>query len=186
VTNPMTIYIKDQCRILSATTVTDVTGTEMNLPRGVRACNDLIESAKSASRKVIVAGNGGSAAIALHMVEDLVKLRSVRAMSLLSGPMLTCIGNDLGFERVFSVPINLLADCSDVVVLISSSGSSPNILRAAEAAAERSCRLVTFTGMDAGNRLRKMGDVNFYVPSWRYGQVESAHATLMHCVLDCV
>jgi len=99
--------------------------------------------------------------------------------------MLTCLGNDLGFERVFSAPIDILADPGDVVVVVSSSGSSPNVILAARAAKDRKCSVITFTGMSISNQLRKMGDVNFYVPSQSYGQVESAHATLMHCVLDC-
>jgi len=181
-----TTYIADQCRVLAATIVTTSDGRDVDVTTGVRETNVLLETAKVKTQKVIIVGNGGSAAIALHMAEDLMKLRSIRALAPLSGPMLTCLGNDLGFERVFSVPIGLLTDPGDVVVVVSSSGNSPDVVLAAKEAKNRNCSVVTFTGMNLGNQLRKVGDVNFYVPSQSYGQVESAHATLMHCVLDCV
>jgi len=179
-------YIADQGRVLAATAVTTSDGRNLDIATGVRDVNALLESAKTRGKKVIIVGNGGSASIALHMVEDLMKMRRIRALAPLSGPMLTCLGNDLGFERVFSVPIDILADPGDVVVVVSSSGSSSNVILAAREAKDRNCSVVTFTGMNIGNQLRKIGDVNFYVPSQSYGQVESAHATLMHCVLDCV
>jgi len=180
-----TTYLADQGRVLAATIVTTSDGRDLDITTGVREVNVLLESAKAKNQKVIAAGNGGSAAVVLHMTEDLMKLRGIRAMAPLSGPMLTCIGNDLGFERVFSFPVSMLADPGDVVVVVSSSGNSPDVVLAAKEAKDRKCSVVTFTGMSLGNQLRKIGDVNFYVPSQSYGQVESAHATLMHCVLDC-
>jgi D-sedoheptulose 7-phosphate isomerase len=179
-------YIADQGHVLSATVVTTSDGSILDVTAGVREVNLLLESVKAKGKKVIVIGNGGSASIALHMTEDLMKMRRIRALAPLSGPMLTCLGNDLGFERVFSVPIDILVDPGDVVVSVSSSGNSSNVVLAAREAKDRKCSVVTFTGMNIGNQLRKIGDVNFYVPSQSYGQVESAHATLMHCVLDCV
>ena len=179
-------YLADQGRVLAATVVTTLDNRTLDVTTGVRETNVILETAKAKGMKVIAVGNGGSATVALHMMEDLMKLRSIRAVAPLSGPMITCLGNDLGFERVFSVPIGLLTDPGDVAVVVSSSGNSPDVVLAAKEARDRNCSVITFTGMSGGNQLRKTGDVNFYVPSQSYGQVESAHATLMHCVLDCV
>ena len=184
-TKPIT-YIADQARVLAATAVTANDDRKHDLTSGVREFNVMLEHAGDTGQKVIVIGNGGSAAIALHMAEDLIKTRGVRALAPLGGPLLTCIGNDLGFERVFSTSVGIFADPGDVLVAISSSGESVNIVLAAKEAKERACAVVTFTGRNCGNHLRKLGDLNFYVPSQSYGQVENAHATLIHCVLDCV
>ena len=108
----------------------------------------------------------------------------MRSVCFNEGAQLTCIGNDHGFEEVFSRPIQMFMDSGDVLVAISSGGRSENILRATETARSRQCQVITFTGFESDNPLRKMGAINFYVPISHYGYVESIHKALIHSILD--
>jgi D-sedoheptulose 7-phosphate isomerase len=97
---------------------------------------------------------------------------------------LTCLGNDLGYENVFAKQIEFHARAGDLLIAISSSGRSPNILAAVTAARARNCRVVTYSGFTEDNDLRRTGDVNFFVRSREYGFVEVSHLALCHAVLD--
>jgi D-sedoheptulose 7-phosphate isomerase len=129
-------------------------------------------------------GNGGSAAIASHMAIDYSKNGGLRALAFNDPVSLTCLGNDLGYENVFAKQVDLHARSGDLLVAISSSGKSANVLAAVASARERDCRVVTFSGFQVDNGLRSAGDVNFYVGSSEYGFVEIAHLALCHAILD--
>lgn len=135
-------------------------------------------------KKLIAIGNGGSAAIAIHTLVDYANAGGLRTVDLMSSAMLTCMANDYGYENVFAKPVELFAKEDDILFAISSSGKSPNILKACEAARFRKCCIVTFSGFNPDNPLRKLGNINFYVPSTHYGFVETAHQALIHCILD--
>lgn len=137
-----------------------------------------------AGHKLMFVGNGGSAAIASHMATDYTKNGSLPAMAFNDASMLTCIGNDLGYENVFAFQIENHARPGDMVVAISSSGRSSSILKSCDAGRRRECFIVTLSGFAADNPLRKLGDVNFYVPSGEYGFVEVMHLSICHCILD--
>jgi len=161
-------------------------GRELGLNEAADKCTRMIlESAKKGGT-LFMAGNGGSASIASHITVDLWKNGGVRAQAFNDSSLLTCLGNDLGYEQVFAAPLLYFARRGDVVVLISSSGKSPNMLAAARAARKRGCKLITLTGFKRGNPLRAMGDVNFHVPSGEYGFVETVHAAICHCFVDSV
>jgi len=145
---------------------------------------DMILSAKAASRKVMIIGNGGSASIASHIQSDLCKAVGVRAMVFNEIPLLTAFSNDHGYGCVFERPVDLWAESGDLLLAISSSGQSENILRAARSAEARRCQVVTFSGFRVDNPLRRMGRLNFYVPSQSYGFVELVHSVLMHFLAD--
>jgi D-sedoheptulose 7-phosphate isomerase len=100
--------------------------------------------------------------------------------------MLTCLGNDLGYDRVFAKQVELYARADDLVIAISSSGRSANILNAVKAARAAKCAVVTLSGFTADNPLRRLGDINFYVASDRYGFVEIGHLTICHAILDFI
>ena len=134
--------------------------------------------------KVMVIGNGGSAAIASHLAIDFTRNGGVPAMVFNDGAGLTCMGNDLGFERIFAEQIKLHGRNGDLLIAISSSGASPNILAGVEQALVLGCSVVTFSGFSPDNPLRKRGNVNLYVPSSHYGQVEVTHQMLCHAVID--
>ncbi len=135
-------------------------------------------------KKFMAIGNGGSAAIAIHAHVDFANAGGLETVDLMSPAMLTCTANDYGYENVFARPVELFAKEGDILFAISSSGKSPNILEACEVARFGKCYIVTFSGFNPDNPLRRLGDVNFYVPSNHYGFVEIAHQTLIHCILD--
>lgn len=161
-------------------------GKELPLGEGIAVFHDLVAACAAAGGKVLYIGNGGSASIAGHMAADLWKNGGVKTLCFSEPSLLTCLSNDLGYENVFAAPTAAYAEKGDVYVAISSSGRSPNILKACAAALERGCTLVTFSGFAPENPLRSLGKLNFYVPSAVYGVVETAHSALCHSVVDCV
>lgn len=134
--------------------------------------------------KVMFIGNGGSAGIASHAAIDYLKNGGIPAMAFNDGAALTCLGNDLGYGSVFAGQIAALGRSGDLLMAVSSSGASPSILNAVDAARRIGCSVVGFSGFSPDNPLRSLGDVNFYVPSSRYGFVEILHLTLIHALLD--
>jgi D-sedoheptulose 7-phosphate isomerase len=129
-------------------------------------------------------GNGASACFSSHMAVDWTKNARVRALAYNDVAFLTAIGNDHGYERVFSDPVQWYARKGDLLATVSSSGNSPNIVGAIAVARESGLRVVTFSGMKPDNTSRRAGDLNFYVHGWSYGIVESAHQVLLHAWLD--
>lgn len=136
--------------------------------------------------RLIFIGNGGSAAIASHMAVDYTKNGGIRSMALNDAPTLTCLANDFGYENVFVKQLEYHATHRDVVVIVSSSGKSENILRAARYCDDTGvgCKLVTLSGMNPNNALRRLGDINFYVPAADYGLVELSHLCILHSVVS--
>ena len=179
-----TDYIATLSEFTVSMQVTDKQGGPMSLDEAAERSVQIILQAKIADRKVMLAGNGGSAAIVSHVQNDLFKRADVKALVFTEQPLLLALANDNGYETVFEWPIEKWAQPGDVVVVLSSSGRSENILRAAEAALRKECHLVTFSGFDPDNPLRKMGDLNFYVGSHSYGYVETAHAAITHFITD--
>ena len=133
--------------------------------------------------RLLFIGNGGSAAIASHMAIDFQKTGGIASLAFNDGAALTCLGNDLGFDQVFEQQLLAHAQVDDCVVAISSSGKSPNILRAARVAVETETPLVTFTGFDDDNPLYALGQKNYHIASKDYGIVESAHLAMLHATL---
>lgn len=162
---------------------TDRKGRSMPLEKGlVQALTEIVDCSYRKG-KLILIGNGGSAAIASHQAVDYWKNGGIPAMTFNDSSLLTCIGNDCGFENLFSEPINRFANKGDVLLAISSSGRSLNILNGVKRAKELGCSIITFSGFTPNNPLRRMGTVNFYVPSSAYGLVEVSHLTLIHAML---
>jgi D-sedoheptulose 7-phosphate isomerase len=166
--------------------VTSASGEALEMAEAVNRVMALARRTHAAGNKLIFVGNGGSSAIASHMATDYSKNGDVRAMALNDTAMLTCLGNDLGYERIFAKQIELYARADDLVIVISSSGRSPNVLNAVKAARAAKCAVVTFSGFTADNPLRRLGDINFYIASDRYGFVEIGHLTICHAILDFI
>ena len=147
----------------------------------------IVTDARKEQQRIFFIGNGGSAAIASHMAADWSVNGKFDAWALNDATALTCIANDHGYESVYSLQLARHAAQRDVLVAISSSGMSGNILDAAHYAGGGLLSVVTLTGFSPENRLRKLGcPVNFYVPSSRYGIVETAHLAILHAILDKV
>lgn len=174
-------YLHSLARILEGTK----TGFNSSLDNGIDlVINDLRQFVLIGGKRLMVIGNGGSAAIAAHALEDYANMAGLRTMDFYSPALLTCIANDYGYENVFVRPIEIWAEKDDVLFAISSSGKSPDILKACQTAREKSCHIYTFSGFEPDNPLRSQGRINFYVPSTHYGFVESAHQVIIHCILD--
>jgi D-sedoheptulose 7-phosphate isomerase len=143
-------------------------------------------SAETAKRgnKVMVIGNGGSSAIASHMAIDFLKNAKVPALAFNDPSFLTCLANDLGYESVFEKPVEMFSKEGDILFAISSSGRSASILNAVKMAKKKKVFVVTLSGFARNNPLKKMGDINFYVPSFSYGFVELTHSVICHWVID--
>ena len=118
------------------------------------------------------------------MATDFLKNAKIPALAFNDSSLLTCISNDLGYEYVFEKPVGLLARKGDILFAISSSGRSNNILNAVKKAKDKGCFIVTLSGFDRSNPLKKTGEVNFYVPSYSYGDVEISHLSVIHSVVD--
>lgn len=136
--------------------------------------------------KLLFIGNGGSAAIASHMAIDFWKNAAIRALAFNDSSLLTCISNDYGYRHVFEKPVEAFAEANDVLIAISSSGRSENILRGTSAAQKKGARIITFSGFDTNNPLRNTGEINFYVPASHYGYVEIVHLSLCHSLVDII
>src|SRR6267154_1419093 len=166
--------------------VTSASGEPLDLAEAINQVMAHARRAHAAGNKLIFVGNGGSSAIASHMATDYSKNGDVRSMALNDTAMLTCLGNDLGYDRVFAKQIELYARADDLVIAISSSGRSAHILNAAKAARAAKCAVVTFSGFTADNPLRRLGDTNLFIASDRYGFVEIGHLTICHAILDFI
>jgi D-sedoheptulose 7-phosphate isomerase len=166
--------------------VTSASGAPIEIAEAVNQVIAQARRAHAAGNKLIFVGNGGSSAIASHMATDYSKNGNIRSLTLNDAAMLTCLGNDLGYERVFAKQIELHARPGDVILAISSSGRSANIINAVAAARAGGCAVVTFSGFTADNPLRRLGEINFYIDADRYGFVEIGHLTICHAILDFI
>src|SRR5215469_6927624 len=169
---------------LTHAAITTASGQSLQLADAVKQCIADARRAHAAGNKLIFVGNGGSAAIASHMATDFSKNGHIRSLALNDSAMVTCLSNDLGYDQVFAKQIEMYVRHGDILVAISSSGRSANIINAVHAARGARCRIITFSGFNHDNPLRSLGDINFYVDSDRYGFVEIAHLTLCHAILD--
>jgi len=182
--HPFGRYVATLAQALVESVATDGAGAVLPLNDTIDAIGALARRVHAAGNTLFFIGNGGSAGIASHVAIDYSKNGGIRAMALNDGAALTCLGNDLGFENVFAKQIEFHGRSGDLLVAISSSGRSPNILRAVGAARDRGMAVVTLSGFLPDNPLRRLGDLNLYVGSGEYGFVEIAHLGLCHAVLD--
>lgn len=129
-------------------------------------------------------GNGGSAAIASHMAEDYTKNGGLRAATFNDVSLITCFANDYGYENVFVEAVKHYCGINDMLVGISSSGKSKNIILAIEQAKKTKIFTATLSSFKKDNPLRKCGDINFYVEADAYGFAEVSHHAILHALLD--
>lgn len=177
-------YIKEIEVSLQAMIVTDDRNIVIQQEEGINRWSLLTQKVKKANDVMFFVGNGASAMMASHMAADASKNGEIRSLAFNDAALMTAVSNDISYEDCFSIPLKRFANSNDVLVTISSSGNSPNIIRAIETARQLEMQVVTLSGMKADNRSRKMGDLNFYIPADTYGVVEASHQVLLHCWLD--
>jgi D-sedoheptulose 7-phosphate isomerase len=185
-TNTSNDWIRALAGLLEGTSVRNREGASLAPPEAFRMVRDILLDIRAAGRRVMVVGNGGSAAIASHMQTDLAHSLGIRALVFTEPSVLTAQANDHGYEVAYRNLVNLWGEPGDLLVAISSSGRSKNILNACEAARAKGARVVTLSGFGPDNPLRSQGDLNFYVESSLYGPVECAHQVLVHHLTDQV
>ena len=164
--------------------VTAAGGRTLPAAEGFARWVQLTHDGQMRGQHLYLAGNGASAMIASHFAADACKNGGLSAMTFNDPALLTATANDVAFCEVFALPLRRLGRPGDLLITISSSGNSPNILRALDTARSMSIQIVTLSGMCSDNRARALGDLNFYVPSRRYGWVECAHQLILHYWLD--
>lgn len=159
----------------------------------MNSIEQIVEELKNCAKrkgKVYVVGNGGSAATSSHLVNDLgvgLTRKNILGLDIISlsdnVPVITAIANDTGYENIFYLQIKELINPNDIIIAISCSGNSDNIIKAVKYAKENRCKIIGMTGFDGGE-LKKYSDINFHVETeeGNYGQVEDVHLILDHII----
>lgn len=147
---------------------------------------EILKEVKVSGKKIIVVGNGGSAAMASHVAVDLTKAAGCRAVTFNEADLLTCFANDYGYENWVERALKFYADKGDVVILISSSGTSKNIVNGANWAKQNGLKIITLSGFNSENPLRKTGDINLWVDSKGYNIIEMAHHIWLVSIVDYI
>tara|TARA_B100000787_G_scaffold106876_1_gene79298 strand:+ start:1116 stop:1679 length:564 start_codon:yes stop_codon:yes gene_type:complete len=137
-------------------------------------------------KKIIFCGNGGSAATSSHVAVDFTKNAKIRSINFNESDLITCLSNDYGYENWLSSAINLYADKGDVLVIISVSGESRNLVNALKYAIKKNIKTICFTGVNKNNKLNKLNknSTNIFVDSKSYNQVEIIHHIYLLSLVD--
>ena len=178
--------VEDLGRILAGLVFTDATGDSVEVDAAFARWEAWTVEVREARGSVFFVGNGASATMASHYAADLAKNARIRTEVFTDPALLTAYANDLDYASAFAESIQLRAGAGDLLIAISSSGQSQNILRAADVARTQGMRTITLTGMAPDNDLRARGDLNAYVAGTTYGDVETSHAAVLHHWLDGV
>jgi D-sedoheptulose 7-phosphate isomerase len=146
----------------------------------------ILTEIKKKRKKVILVGNGGSAAMASHVSVDLTKICKIRTINFNEAALLTCFANDYGYENWVQKALSFYADKGDLLICISSSGQSKNIINGAKFAKKIGCKVVTLTGFEKKNKVKKIGHVNLWLNSKNYNLVEMTHHIWLLSIVDFI
>tara|TARA_B100001540_G_scaffold226210_1_gene200463 strand:+ start:1453 stop:2034 length:582 start_codon:yes stop_codon:yes gene_type:complete len=159
--------------------------TNQNFTKIIDVKKELIRT-KQRRKKILIFGNGGSSSIASHFSVDLTKNAKIRCVNFNEHNLLTCFSNDYGFDKWIEKALNFYGDKGDTIILISSSGKSKNMIRASIAAKKKSIKIITLTGMDKNNPLKKSGNINLWVNSKAYNFIENIHQIWLLSIVDSI
>lgn len=185
--NAMTEWIHNVSRIgtcLGSLSVRDETGQDLEPDLAFSRWTDITMQVREAEKTVYLIGNGASASMASHISADLAKNAHVHTEVFTDLSLITAMANDLGFDEVYAQPLRRRMTAGDMLVAISCSGQSPNILRAAQEALGLGGYLITLSAMSPDNTLRSLGTLNLYVSAKTYGMAETCHAAILHFWVD--
>lgn len=170
--------------VLMSTVVTDASGNAIETESSLSRIIDSFVELRSRGSSLYVIGNGGSAAVAAHIVTDFLNVASLRAATIHDSSIITCMANDYGYENAYARMLSVLVKPKDVVVAISSSGKSANICNAVLKVRELGGEAITLSGFAPDNPLRGLGDINIWLDSRDYGMVENGHQFILHNIAD--
>ena len=159
-------------------------GIEYGVDEGFRVWQELTIDVREKKQSIYLIGNGASASMASHFAADLAKNAHLHTEVFSDLSLITAISNDMGYEWVFAEPLRRRAKKGDMLVAISSSGASKNILRATEVAQKIGLKVITLSAMSPQNPLRSSGSLNIYIPAETYGYAETSHAAILHHWMD--
>lgn len=173
-------------RLLASVSVTDAAQHTMDADAGFTRWTESALRIRAQHQTIFLIGNGASASMASHFAADLAKNGHVHTEVFTDLSLITAISNDMGYEHVYAEPLRRRGRKGDMLVAISSSGRSPNILSAVTVAREVGLEIVTLSAMAADNPLRRGGDLNIHLACRSYGEAETGHAAILHHWMDGV
>lgn len=183
----MSLHLKERLelfvKVLSESSVF-IGGTSYSMEYGLNKAFTTLLGLRELNRDLYIIGNGGSTAVASHAVVDFLNVGNLSAHTLHEAAVLTCMSNDYGYKHAYSNIIRRIIKKQDVLIAISSSGQSENILNGVTEARNQGAFVITLTGFNCLNNLKNMGDINFWVDSYDYGMVEIAHQFILHNLAD--
>jgi len=183
---PWKTEIDKLCDILHKLSFIGYDGTEYSIDEGFQIWQELTINVREKKQSIYLIGNGASASMASHFAADLAKNAHLHTEVFSDLSLITAISNDMGYEWVFAEPLQRRAKKGDMLVAISSSGNSKNILCAAEVARKIGLKVITLSAMSTQNPLRSSGSLNIYIPAQTYGYAETCHAAILHHWMDMV
>ena len=166
-------YTKDISNLLSS--------VETDL---IRDTVKIIEEKNNSGGTIYIAGNGGSSSIASHVSVDFSKVARVQSKTFNNSNIITCFANDYGYENWIKEAMRAYCNANDLLILISSSGKSLNIINAAKFCQEINLDLITLSGFNKDNELSKLGKINFHVNSKNYNYIEMTHHIILVSIVD--
>ena len=164
----------------------EISNIDEAVQKKIKKLYKLITDTKNKKKKIIIAGNGGSAAIASHFSVDMTKNNGIRCINFNESDLLTCFSNDYGYQNWVKEALRFYADRGDLIILISSSGKSQNMINAAKFAQSKKNPLVTLTGFFGKNELSKYGSINFIVNSKSFNFIENTHQYWLLSLVDII
>lgn len=170
--------------IISNTICTNIDNQKLDTEYALKQVMHFLLLLRSNKKPVYIIGNGGSAAVASHALVDFVNVAKLNVHVLHESALLTCLANDYGYDNAYAQALSTYLQPEDLLIAISSSGKSPNILKGANIAVKKRTTLITFTGFDSSNPLRQLGHFNFWLNSKDYGYVEMGHQFILHNLAD--
>jgi len=178
--------INELNQLLSELSIRTKDGRELDHDAGFAWWRDRTLEIRSEKKTVYCVGNGASASMASHFSADLSKNAHIRTQVFTDLSLITACANDQTYKEVYALPLSWSMNKYDMLIAISSSGNSPNIIRAIETAKSLNGIVVTLSAMRGDNEIRGEGDLNFYIPVETYGMAETCHAAILHFWIDLV
>ena len=173
-------------KYLSSISFRNIQGRELGVDEGFAELLNQTKKVRNENNTLYLVGNGASASMASHMAADFAKNGRIKTQVFTDLSLITAIANDISFNEIFAEPIRFQMVENDMLVAISSSGNSKNVIRACEECRKKNGKIITLSAMKRDNALQSLGDINIYIPAQTYGWAESGHAAILHYWMDLV